>query len=62
MTMFKGWRTVLANSLFTILPIVQLTEFKDVLPENLLPWYALFIAVINMYLRKITDTKLGKSS
>lgn len=52
----RGFRTFIANALMAILPIMELTEFRDVLPDGWLPWYSLFVVVANMYLRSITTT------
>lgn len=60
MTMFKGWRTVAANILFAILPVLELTEFRDVLPPDWLPWYVLGVALANLMLRAVTTTPVGK--
>lgn len=57
----KGWRTIVANLLFMIVPILELTELKAVLPAEFLPWYALGVVVANMALRKITTTPLGRN-
>ena len=58
----KGFRTLTANALFAIIPIMQLTEFKDVLPEDWLPWYALAMALANMQLRYLTTTPVGRAT
>lgn len=60
MKFLKGWRTILANVLFAILPIVELTEFKAVLPQHWLPWYALAVVLANMALRWVTTTPVGR--
>lgn len=57
----KGWRTILFNALAAVMPILQLTEFANVLPDTWLPWYALGLVLANMYLRSITTTRLGHS-
>ena len=57
----KGWRTVAVNILATIIPILSLTEWVAVLPKEYLPYYALAIALLNVLLRAITDTPMGKS-
>jgi len=57
----KGYRTIIANVLFAILPILELTEFRDVLPQDWLPYYALGVVLANMALRYVTSTPVGKS-
>lgn len=56
----KGWRTIIINVLMSIIPFLELTEFKVLLPVNWLPYYALFIVAANLYLRKITTTPIGR--
>ena len=67
-TFLKGWRTWIVNGLFAILPLFEvvvqvanLPEFKNVIPAQYLPYYALALVLANMWLRKITSTALGKS-
>lgn len=57
----KGWRTIIVNLMLSVMPILELTELKAVLPEGWLPWYALGIVAANMILRKITTTPMGQS-
>lgn len=56
----KGWRTWLANIVMMILPILELTEWREVLPEGYVPYYVIAVAVVNMAMRAITTTPLGK--
>lgn len=56
----KGWRTVVFNVLAAVLPILELTELRDVLPPDWLPWYALAVAIGNIWLRSITTTPMGQ--
>lgn len=58
--MFKGWKTVTFNVLAAIVPILELTEMKGIVPEEYLPFYALAVAVGNVYLRSVTTTPMGK--
>jgi len=55
----KGFRTIVANILFAVVPVLELTEFRDVLPSEWLPWYALSVVLANMALRVITTTPVG---
>lgn len=57
----KGWRTIVANILFGVVPVLELTEWQAVLPEGWVPWYALFIALANMALRSVTTTPIGRN-
>lgn len=56
----KGWRTVVFNIVSTIMPIISLTEFRDVLPQSWWAWYALIVTVGNIYLRYRTTSPIGK--
>ena len=60
MTYLRGWRTIVLNALFTIVPILELTEIRDVLPPHWQPWYALAVVLANMWLRYLTTTPVGK--
>ena len=56
----KGWKTVTFNVLAAIVPILELTELKGIVPEEYLPFYALAVAMGNVYLRSVTTTPMGK--
>lgn len=56
----KGWRTVAANVLSTAVPFLMLTEWREVVPESYLPFWMLFIALMNVSLRMVTTTPVGK--
>ena len=58
--MLKGWKTVAFNVLAAIVPILELTEFKGLVPAEYLPFYTLAVALGNVYLRSITTTAIGK--
>jgi len=49
-------RTIIANVLMAVLPILSLTEFAAVLPREWLPYYALLMVLANMLLRAITTS------
>lgn len=57
---FKGYRTVLVNGALAAMPILEMSEVLDVLPEGYEAPYAILIAIINLYLRTITTTPLGQ--
>ncbi len=64
----KGWRTwalnILAGAPFGIevaLEILGSAEFGAIIPVEYYPYYALAVMLMNMWLRKITDTPLGRS-
>ena len=55
----KGFRTIIANILMAVVPIMELTEFRDVLPVEWIPWYALGMVFVNIALRYVTTTPVG---
>ena len=65
--MRKGWRTISANVAMA-LPVVldvawaviQTDEFGSVIPHQYLHYYSMFIVGVNVYLRKITTTPMGR--
>lgn len=58
----KGYRTVVANALMSVLPILELSEFAAVLPIEWMPYYTLGVVLANMWLRSLTTTPLGKQA
>ena len=57
----KGWRTWIVNILASLAPVLYLTEWRDVIPTEYWPYYALALAIINIYMRSITTTPVGVS-
>ncbi|MEP2979044.1 MAG: hypothetical protein ABJO86_06135 [Lentilitoribacter sp.] len=57
----KGYRTFVVNILLTVMPVLEMSEILDVLPKGYEAKYAIMIAIVNLYLRTITTTPLGKS-
>lgn len=57
---FKGYRTVLINAALVAMPILEMSEVLDILPEGYEAPYAIFIAMINLYQRTITTTPIGQ--
>lgn len=72
--LLKGWRTIVANAMAGLPVLVSATaDFASVflpaakdyslmsyLPKEWLLGYILFVIVLNMALRKITTTPMGK--
>lgn len=56
----KGWKTITFNVLAAIVPLLELTELKGIVPDEYLPFYILAVALGNMYLRSVTTTPVGK--
>lgn len=57
----KGFRTLMVNIVLSIMPILEMSEMLDVLPDDYEAPYAIMIALVNLYLRSITTTPFGKS-
>ena len=57
----KGFRTLMVNIVLSIMPILEMSEMLDVLPDDYEAPYAIMIAFVNLYLRSITTTPFGKS-
>lgn len=58
----KGWRTIAFNALAAIVPILELTELRAVIPADWLPWYMLGVVLANMALRYVTTTPVGRKA
>ena len=58
--MMKGWRTITFNTISAIVPVVSLTEWHAVFPPDYLPYWLLFVALTNVYLRTVTTTPVGR--
>lgn len=56
----KGYRTIATNILFAVVPILELTELRDVMPNDWLPWYSLGVVLANLMLRYLTTTPMGQ--
>ncbi len=57
----KGYRTLAINILLAILPVIQATGAADLgLTGQAASIYALVVTVLNMYMRTITTTPVGK--
>ena len=57
---FKGWKTVTFNVAAAIVPLLELTELKGIIPAQYLPYYGLVVALGNVYLRSVTTSAIGK--
>ena len=58
--MLKGYKTIMFNVLASLVPIMELTELRDVIPQDYLPLYMLVVAIGNVWLRSVTTTSVGK--
>lgn len=65
--MLQGWRTVISNAL-AVLPVLaevvvsysQEPGAAEILPEEWIPYYTLAVILMNVYLRTITKTPIGR--
>lgn len=61
--LLKGYRTLLAN-LVLALPVLVFIfsspEVRAFIPQEYLPHYALLVSLLNLWLRTLTDTAMGK--
>ncbi len=58
----KGYRTLAFNILSTVVPIVSLTEWNEAIPAEYLPYWLLFVALVNILLRMVTTTPVGRKA
>lgn len=69
---FKGYRTLIFNgvaavgaALMAALPVIvevlSMPELAALIPSEWASWYALAVALGNMWLRSITTTPVGKA-
>jgi uncharacterized membrane protein AbrB (regulator of aidB expression) len=58
--MFKGWKTLTFNVLSVLVVLLTLPEVHEAAPPEWLPWFALAAAGINIGLRMVTTTPVGK--
>ncbi len=56
----KGWRTIIINAALAVLAVFENADYTDLLNESTTGWVLLAIPVLNMVLRKITTTPVGK--
>lgn len=56
----KGWRTIIFNVLVFVATVLDLAEFRDIIPADWMGAYALSVALVNLGLRYVTDTSVGQ--
>lgn len=63
----KGYRTIIVNAIAAVIPalevvgmVANIPEIKGIIPNEWMPWYSAGVAVLNVYLRYITTTPVGK--
>lgn len=60
MTVLKGWRTVIANALMALVPVLEMTEVTALLPSEWEGPYMLVMVAANLVLRMLTTTPVGR--
>lgn len=60
MDFLKGWRTVLVNLIAALLPLMEQFGLGEYIPDRFMVWYVLALIVLNLVLRMVTDTPVGK--
>lgn len=61
MDYLKGWRTLGFNILAATLTVLQATDFTQLLPSKYIWATGMIVALVNVALRMITTTPIGKS-
>jgi hypothetical protein len=63
----KGFRTLIVNGFVAALPVVgeilaflDVFDWRSVLPPDTAGWFILFIGLLNIGLRAVTTTPMGK--
>lgn len=56
----KGWKTVLVNLAFMVVPILDMVEFAALVPDDYMKYYIFAMVLANLWLRKMTTTAIGK--
>lgn len=56
----KGWKTVTVNILAAVLPVLETMDMTNVLDEKGFAIYGGVLAIINLGLRMVTTTPVGK--
>jgi hypothetical protein len=57
---WKGWRTVGLNALIAVVGVLAATNWPDLIPPTYAGPIVAAIGFLNMYLRSITNTSVGK--
>lgn len=67
MNILRGFRTIVVNAIMALPllaePVGQILnapELRDLIPAHYLPYYGLGMVIVNMILRSITSTPIGR--
>lgn len=55
----KGWRTVIFNSIFAVLGVLEATDWIDIVSPEMAPIIVAIVGIVNVVLRKYTNTPIG---
>jgi hypothetical protein len=65
----KGFRTLIVNGFVAALPVVgeiltflDVFDWRSVLPPETAGWFILFIGLLNICLRFVTNTRVGRKN
>lgn len=56
----KGWRTLTANLVASLLPLLDQFGVADFVPDRYMLWYVLAVIAMNLFLRMITTSPVGR--
>jgi hypothetical protein len=56
----KGRRTQLIAAVATIIPVLELTEWRAIIPADYWPYFAVGLALLMAIMRQITTTPVGE--
>jgi hypothetical protein len=56
---FKGRRTQLIAAVSTIIPILELSEWRSIIPADYWPYFAIGLALLMLVMRQITTSPVG---
>lgn len=59
--MMKGWRTLIFGAAVAIIGVMEAFDWTTVIPEQYQGWALGIIGVVIIWLRKVTNTAIGKS-
>jgi hypothetical protein len=62
MTFLKGWKTIGVNVALLVAGALQQAAWPDLVPAQYVGVAVAVIAAVNLFLRTITNTAVGKSS
>ena len=55
----KGWRTVIANAIMSVPPVIETLRSEFDISDEIQSGYSLLVIVVNLFLRSVTNTRIG---